>query len=133
MYTEKAMNTYGLCALSYAKSRSICAENFTGEKGKGAMATHGTGEECARDLGQGWKISPSIHIHPKETFTLASITGSGIIRHIWIVDNCKANRKLVLRMYWDGAEKPSVEAPLCDFFASADYQQYRQPHPKWSA
>ena len=45
--------------LSTAKTRSISPENFTGEKGKGGMATSGTGEGCARELGQGWKISPS--------------------------------------------------------------------------
>ena len=36
--------------LSTAKTRSISPENFTGEKGKGGMATSGTGEGCARDL-----------------------------------------------------------------------------------
>ncbi len=44
--------------LSRAKSRSISAENFTGEKGKGGMATEGTGQWAARELGQGWKVSP---------------------------------------------------------------------------
>ena len=33
---------------------------------------------------------------------------------------------LVIRIYWDGSETPSVEAPLGDFFASADYQSYAQ-------
>ena len=53
-----------LYRLSDAKSRSISPENFTGEPGKGGMATEGTGASCARDLGQGWKISPSIEIAP---------------------------------------------------------------------
>ena len=105
-------------------SRSISAENFTGEKGKGGMATEGTGASCARELGQGWKVSPSVNIAPGETFTLADIEGQGMIRHIWIVDSCNQNRRLVLRMYWDGSETPSVEAPMGDFFASADYQDY---------
>ena len=48
-----------LFRLSRAKSRSISPENFTGEKGKGGMATEGTGAHAARDLGQGWKISSS--------------------------------------------------------------------------
>ena len=39
--------------LSHAKSRSISPENFTGEKGKGGMATEGTGAHAARDLGPG--------------------------------------------------------------------------------
>lgn len=117
---------YGLSALSHMKSRSISAENFTGEKGKGGMATEGTGANCARELGQGWKVSPSVVIQPGETFTLADIAGSGMIRHIWIVDNCDRNRKLVLRAYWDNSEAPSIEVPLCDFFACAEYQTYSQ-------
>ena len=54
------MNLGNLSRLSFAKTRSISPENFTGEKSMGGMATEGTGKSCARDLGQGWKISPSI-------------------------------------------------------------------------
>ncbi|MCQ2432159.1 MAG: DUF2961 domain-containing protein, partial [Clostridia bacterium] len=113
-----------LCQMSHFKSRSISAENFTGEKGKGGMATEGTGASCARDLGQGWKVSPSVVIGPGETFTLADIEGPGMIRHIWMVDSGGVGRRLLLRMYWDGSETPSVETPFGDFFASADYQDY---------
>ncbi len=59
------------------KSRSISAENFTGEKNKGGMATEGTGANAARDLGQGWKVSPSVSIAAHSTFTLADIDGAG--------------------------------------------------------
>ena len=113
-----------LSQLQHFESRSISAENFKGEKGKGGMATEGTGKEFARDLGQGWKISPSVSIAAGETFELANIDGSGIIKHIWITDSCPKNRMLVIRMYWDGSDTPSVEVPLGDFFASADYQNY---------
>ena len=62
-----------LYRLSDAKTYSISPENLNGEKGKGGMATEGTGARAARDLGQGWKISPSIAIRPGQTFTLAEI------------------------------------------------------------
>src|SRR5882672_11954247 len=74
----------GLSRLSKARTRSISPENLTGEKGKGGMATEGTGANAARDLGRGWKISPSIRIASKQTFTLAEIQGSGAIQHIWM-------------------------------------------------
>lgn len=115
-----------LSKLEKFESRSISAENFTGEKGKGGMAEHGTGEKCARDLGKGWKVSPSVVIPAGETFEMANIDGSGIIKHIWITDNCPKNRMLVIRMYWDGSDTPSVEVPLGDFFASAEHQNYAQ-------
>jgi hypothetical protein len=53
------MNLGNLPRLSKARTRSISAENPTGDKGKAGMATEGTGAACARDLGQGWKVSPS--------------------------------------------------------------------------
>ena len=90
------------------------------------MATEGTGADRAAGLGQGWKISPSVVVQPGEVFTMADITGPGIIRHIWITDSCPKNRTLILRMYWDGSDTPSVEVPLGDFFACAEYQNYAQ-------
>ncbi len=105
-----------LYRLSDAESRSISPENFTGEKGKGGMATEGTGAQAARDLGQGWKVSPSINVESKSTFTLAEIDGPGAIQHIWLTPTGNW-RFSILRMYWDGEEKPSVECPIGDFFA----------------
>jgi hypothetical protein len=103
--------------LSRAKTRSISPENFTGEKGRGGMATEGTGAEAARDLGPGWKISPSVRIEPKQTFTLAEIQGPGAIQHIWMTPTGHW-RHSILRIYWDGETAPSVETPVGDFFAS---------------
>ncbi len=102
--------------LSDAKTRSLSAENFTGEKGKGGMATEGTGAKSARDLGRGWKVSPCVKIPAGETFTMADIDGPGAIQQIWCTyaGNC---RLAILRMWWDGQEQPSVECPLGDFFA----------------
>ena len=105
-----------LYRLSDAKTYSISSENPTGEKGKGGAATEGTGAKAARDLGQGWKVSPSIVIQPGETFTLAQIAGSGEIEHIWMTPT--GNWRLsILRMYWDNETGPSVEVPVGDFFA----------------
>jgi len=105
-----------LSRLSHAKTRSISPENFTGEKEKGGMATQGTGAQAARDLGQGWKVSPSAKIGPKEQFTLAQIEGPGAIQHIWMTPTGNL-RFSILRIYWDGESQPSVEVPVGDFFA----------------
>jgi hypothetical protein len=104
---------------SKAKSRSISPENFTGEKGQGGKSTDGPAAAgAARDLGQGWKVSPYVQIKPKSTFTLAEIEGPGAIQSIWVtpapVEKC---RWYILRFYWDGETEPSVECPLGDFFA----------------
>ena len=109
------MNLGNLARLSNAQTRSISPENFSGEKGKGDMATHGTGSAAARDLGQGWKLSPSVIIPAGETFTLADIEGSGAIQQIWMTPTGHW-RYSILRIYWDDQTQPSVECTVGDFF-----------------
>ncbi|GMV90662.1 MAG: hypothetical protein AMXMBFR82_04400 [Candidatus Hydrogenedentota bacterium] len=108
-----------LYQLNDAQSRSISPENFTGEKGKGGMATleEGTAAKAARELGQGWKVNPYVHIKPGETFTMGEIDGSGIIRHIWMTP-VGDYRLMIFRIYWDDEEAASVEVPVGDFFAA---------------
>ena len=105
-----------LSRLSHAQTRSISAENISGEKGKGGMATEGTGALNARDLGRSWKISPSISIPGHSTFTCADIKGQGAIQQIWMTMTPTAWRKMILRMVWDDEQTPSVEIPVGDFF-----------------
>ena len=111
------MHLGNLARLSKAKTRSISPENFNGEKGKGGMATSGAGEKQARDLGQGWKISPCIRIAAGEEREIANITGPGAIQQIWMTPTGKW-RYTIMRVYWDDQKSPSVECPVGDFFAS---------------
>ncbi|MGL4944519.1 MAG: glycoside hydrolase family 172 protein [Thermoguttaceae bacterium] len=64
-----------------------------------------------------------------QKLVLADIKGAGTIRHMWITfpdprpdwlgkDGKADHSELVLRMFWDGAEQPAVEAPFGDFFAA---------------
>lgn len=102
---------------SSAVSRSISAENPTGEKGKGAMAIPEKNTP-SRDLGQGWKVRPCIDLKAGETTILADIKGPGMITHIWITCAQKSYRDCILRFYWDEENEPSVEVPLGDFFCN---------------
>jgi hypothetical protein len=110
-------NMGNIYRLSDAKSRSISPENFNGEKGKGGMATTGTGANASRDLGKGWKVSPSVVIKSKTTYTVAEIDGSGSIQHIWMTPTGNW-RNSIIRFYWDDETTPSVEAPVGDFFCT---------------
>jgi hypothetical protein len=120
------MNMGNLFYLSDAKTRSISPENFSGEKGKGGMATldQGLAKAAAKDLGQGWKVSPYIHIEPGKTYTLAEIEGPGAIQHIWMTPTGNW-RFSIIRIYWDDEKEPSVEAPVGDFFGMG-WGQYAQ-------
>jgi len=101
---------------SDARTYSISPENLTGEKGQGGRAAEGTGAHASSELGQGWKVSPSIDVKAGQTITLADIDGSGEIEHIWMTPT--GNWRLsILRMYWDGETDPSVEVPVGDLFA----------------
>ena len=103
--------------LSSAVTRSISPENFNGAKGGGGMATEGTGQNCSRKLGRGWKVSPSVKISAGQVYTLADITGSGAVQQVWMT--VTGNWRLsILRIYWDDQEQPSVEAPVGDFFGA---------------
>ncbi len=108
-----------LYQLKDAKTRSISPENFTGEKGKGGMATleEGSAAWAARDLGQGWKVNPYVHVEPGAMFTLANIEDSGIINHIWMTP-VGDYRLMILRFFWDDETEASVEVPVGDFFAA---------------
>jgi hypothetical protein len=60
----------------------------------------------------------SISIEPGATAVLADIRGPGAIHHLWVTIAAESfyGRKLILRMFWDGEDSPSVEAPVGDFF-----------------
>jgi len=117
-----AFGLSNLPLLGQGRTRSISAENPTGEPGKGGMAIPNPSElkpvaaaRAADDLGQGWKVRPFIRINAGETAVLMDVAGSGIIQHIWLVEGL--NRGLVLRFYWDDELTPSIESPAADFFA----------------
>jgi len=63
------------------------------------------------------------YIAPGEKRVIADINGACIINHIWMThqngdfhEEKYSLRKVILRIYWDDEETPSVEAPLGDFF-----------------
>jgi hypothetical protein len=122
------MSLGNLSRLSYAETRSISAENPTGAKGRGGMATEGTGAVAARELGQGWKVSPSIDIAGGSIVALADIKGPGAIQHLWMTVNPVAWRRLVLRCYWDD----EAYLPLQDDIASTAFWYQPEPHAPFS-
>jgi Protein of unknown function (DUF2961) len=112
--------------LTEARTRSISAENPTGEKGKGGMAIPNPTDprlpfsKAASDLGQGWKVNPFLKPKAHETVTLMDVNGPGVVQHIWMATETdwRGNgRASVVRFYWDDEKTPSIEVPMTDFFA----------------
>lgn len=108
------MGLGNLSRLSLAQTRSISAENPTGEKGKAATA-EAEPNGPARELGRGWKCRPFIVVPVGETAVLADIQGPGAIQSIWI--GGYIGRDFILRFFWEDEDRPAVECPLSDFFA----------------
>jgi hypothetical protein len=70
----------------------------------------------------------NLRVPPGASHNLCTLAGPGVIRHIWLTfpearpswlakDGGARPDELVLRIYWDGASEPAVEAPVGDFFA----------------
>jgi len=86
------------------------------------------------------KRSKTISVRPGEKRVFVDCRKTGIITRIWFTFpgwfwqhwNEKAAidptvlKKLILRIYWDGMEYPSVEAPMGDFFGigHCEYRHY---------
>ncbi len=103
-------------------TRQISAENPTGEKG-GACHWIPNPEDpnlrhsrAAMKLGKGWKVRPFIPVKAGETVVLADIEGPGVISEIFFTSDYPRLSELILRIYWDDEEDPSVEVPAGAFF-----------------
>jgi len=90
--------------------RWLNPENPTGARGAGGQTCSGRkGAPCR------WALKAG------ETWILGAGEGMGTIRRIWMTVSDwtpECLRGVVLRMYWDKAEKPAVEVPLGDFFCN---------------
>ena len=84
------------------RSFAVSAENPTGQPDGGTR-----GRACE-------KLRPDRRIEPGETITVADLDGPGMITHMWF--GGFVSQHFILRIYWDGCEFPSVEAPLASFF-----------------
>ena len=91
------------------QTRWASFENPTAKKGAAARENHGAKGRAFEKIDAG------------DTVTLLDYGESaGIITRMWVTVSNREQpmlRSLVLRCYWDGADKPAVEAPLGDFFS----------------
>jgi hypothetical protein len=60
-----------------------------------------------------------VAVEPGQATTVLDAKGAGVVTHIWFTINSPDPmhlKNLVLRAWWDGEPKPSVEVPVGDFF-----------------
>ena len=101
------------CSACFAVPKSFDPYGLTTlQEGRGMRASS-SAEDWANSNGDARAIQPG------DTLVLADLEGPGVIRHIWNTINCKEysfSKLLVIKIYWDGEEEPSVNCPLGDFF-----------------
>ena len=88
-------------------SRAASFENPSAGRGAGGSTYDGR------------KGSPNHLVRPDERVVLLDTDGPGVIRHIWMTflpGRPEAMRSLVLEVFYDGADEPSISAPCLDFF-----------------
>src|SRR5258708_4788841 len=92
-------------------SRSVSFENPTGARGAGG-STHG-----------GRKGAPSKTLLPGSHVVLADIEGPGTVRHVWCTvppAPPEQMRAVLLEVFYDDLEEPSISVPLLDFFGATN-------------
>lgn len=73
--------------------------------------------------------SDNFRVAPGATHVLLDENGPGVITHIWMTflgpepqgwakEGSANHQEMLLRIFWDGSERPAVEAPIGDFFAN---------------
>ncbi len=76
--------------------------------------------------------SDFISVRAGATARLAELQGPGVVTMIWMTiasSDPYFLRRILLRMYWDGEESPSVEVPVGDFFGTGFmYKPYATPY-----
>ncbi len=103
-------------------TRQFSSENPTAEKGGGCKWDPDPSNpdlpysRMAVNLGRGWKVRPYVPLKAGETLVMADIEGMGVINQIFFTTDCPRPSELILRMYWDDEEEPSVEVPVGAFF-----------------
>src|ERR1700754_4768442 len=69
-----------------------------------------------------------IKITKDEKKVIFDVKGAGIINHIWITmapdPGVLSRNDVIIRMYWDGKEYPSVESPIGPFFGQGWNESY---------
>ena len=102
------VNTLYKAAPEWVHTRWVSPENPGGEKGRGGMTNRGA-------KGNAFYI-----VQPGDTCVLFDVKGAGIINRMWLSGtlgvNAAQRRAVRIDMYWDGAGKPAVSAPVGDFF-----------------
>lgn len=104
-------------AMRAAQSAASAVTGISTVPNYARMQDHRTLKQSSYDRTGGnndfWRIDPG---QTKEVF---QSDGPGIISHIWFTISAQGEhhlKELVMRIYWDGSAKPSVETPVGDFF-----------------
>jgi hypothetical protein len=107
LLTAHPMSAQDLFHYQPAQPRWASPENPKGERGAGGREN------------RGGKGHPFDTLRAGQSLTLADVSGSGVIRRLWITISDRSPRmlrSLRVEMFWDNASQPAVSVPFGDFF-----------------
>jgi len=72
------------------------------------------------------RVSATHTLKPNTNMVYTQLDGPGVIRHIWVTPTStfEGNRQTAMRIYFDDATIPNVEAPIGDFFGVMHGREY---------
>jgi hypothetical protein len=105
------------------QSRRVSSTFRQGPDGRYLRSADPKGDAQERSNADNFRVAPG------QTHILMDEKGPGVITHIWLTflgpephawapGGSANHQEMLLRIYWDGEEKPGVEAPVGDFFAN---------------
>src|SRR5438874_7975949 len=118
-------------AAAQSQSRGAAGADIPGLPPYARALSHKSLKQSSYDRTGGnsdrWPIAPGAVL---EVF---NAEGPGVITHVWFTIAARSGdhlKELVLRAYWDGNAKPSVEVPIGDFFGLnlGSYQIYQSEY-----
>lgn len=115
-FVQSIAGVAGVGALTGMSSASPAAAGTDWVPGYARRQAFRSRKQSSHDVtggnGDAWPIKAGAE---KEIF---NATGAGVISHIWFTISASPLhlKELVLRAYWDGNAKPSIETPVGDFF-----------------
>ncbi len=105
------------------RSRRVTSTFRAGKDGKYDRSAPPTGDLKEHSNHDNFRVPPGA------THVLMNERGPGVITHLWLTflgpepqdwapRGSADHQEMLLRIYWDGRERPGVEAPVGDFFAN---------------
>lgn len=115
-------------ALAFLISMPAYAQILNNELANLSQIQHGVKSKRVSSYDKTGGTNDFVKIANGEKRNIFDVKGAGIINHIWITlapdPGALSRNDIIIRMYWDGMEYPSVVSPIGPFFGQGWNESY---------